>query len=548
LRTVFLAAVVALLIAPAAASAAAFPIGSGNTPGVAVDGAGTAYIAYNGVETGSPPHFCRLPRGATACDVALTLPIGPNSDTLSRPYVRVAGTRVDVVVHRNGPNSITQYTSSDGGVTFPTSRVAGTHVPFVEMASGPGDTLSVVTNADGRGGLFHNLALSGTQSTTFATLFGGTHPYNGTVGLIDATTPLAIFATGSSLGAFRRYSGAGDLNNDANWTAPVDIGFVDYPRLASGPSGLFLLAGDENFGLFVRRWDGGTFGPRVPVTASGDHSETHLYQDAAGRLHAVYPRGDADGFHVEHAVSDNGVDWQTGSVSVQTDDEPASMRVATAPDHVGVVAWSSRAAGTTQIRVAAIGPGAPGTPAPPPGPPPAQPPVPTPTPEFHKSVVIRPISGTVRIRLAGSNRFIELKSIDDVPLGATIDVKKGRLALSSVPSRTGAVQTTQLYGGWFRVTQPGSITQFALNEALASCGRARASAKKPKSRKLWGDGKGKFRTKGQYSAATVRGTKWLVQDSCAGTLTRVTQGSVLVRAGRRSIVVRAGKRYLARPR
>ena len=42
--------------------------------------------------------------------------------------------------------------------------------------------------------------------------------------------------------------------------------------------------------------------------------------------------------------------------------------------------------------------------------------------------------------------------------------------------------------------------------------------KKPKTRKLWGDGKGNFRTTGKYSAATVRGTKWLVQDSCTGTL------------------------------
>ena len=48
--------------------------------------------------------------------------------------------------------------------------------------------------------------------------------------------------------------------------------------------------------------------------------------------------------------------------------------------------------------------------------------------------------------------------------------------------------------------------------------------KKPKTRKLWGDGKGKFRTKGRYSAATVRGTKWLVTDGCRYTRTRVTAG------------------------
>ena len=72
------------------------------------------------------------------------------------------------------------------------------------------------------------------------------------------------------------------------------------------------------------------------------------------------------------------------------------------------------------------------------------------------------------------------------------------------------MQTVQLYQGIFIVTQVGSITDFALNEPLAPCSkRGRAAASKPKSRKLWGDGKGKFRTSGKYAAATVRGTRWL---------------------------------------
>ena len=72
--------------------------------------------------------------------------------------------------------------------------------------------------------------------------------------------------------------------------------------------------------------------------------------------------------------------------------------------------------------------------------------------------------------------------------------------------------------------------------------------KKPKSRKLWGNGKGKFRTRGQYSAATVRGTTWLVQDTCTTTLTRVTQGVVAVNdfAKRKTVLVKKGKRYTAR--
>jgi hypothetical protein len=138
-----------------------------------------------------------------------------------------------------------------------------------------------------------------------------------------------------------------------------------------------------------------------------------------------------------------------------------------------------------------------------------------------------------------------------VPLGSSIDATRGRLALSSVPSRTGAPQTVQLYSGQFKVTQPGKVTQFTLNAPLASCGaRAAAAKRKPRTRRLWGDGKGAFRTSGRYSAATVRGTRWLVQDSCAGTLTRVVRGVVSVRDNvrHRTVTLRAGKRYLARPR
>ena len=68
-------------------------------------------------------------------------------------------------------------------------------------------------------------------------------------------------------------------------------------------------------------------------------------------------------------------------------------------------------------------------------------------------------------------------------------------------------------------------------------------------RRLWGrDSGGRFRTHGRHSHATVRGTRWLTEDRCQGTLTRVTEGSVLVRdtVRRRTVVVRAGGHYFAR--
>ena len=76
LRTAALGATLAVwLIAPAGAGAATpLTIGSGHKPGVAVDAAGTAYIAWYGPESSiTSLNFCRLPRGAAACDVSTTI-------------------------------------------------------------------------------------------------------------------------------------------------------------------------------------------------------------------------------------------------------------------------------------------------------------------------------------------------------------------------------------------------------------------------------------------------------------------------------------------
>jgi hypothetical protein len=66
---------------------------------------------------------------------------------------------------------------------------------------------------------------------------------------------------------------------------------------------------------------------------------------------------------------------------------------------------------------------------------------------------------------------------------------------------------------------------------------------------LWGEGHGAFRTVGRFSAATIRGTKWLTEDRCKATLTLVAKGKVAVRdfVKKRTIIVRARHRYLARP-
>ena len=193
------------------------------------------------------------------------------------------------------------------------------------------------------------------------------------------------------------------------------------------------------------------------------------------------------------------------------------------------------------------------TPTPSPTPTPTVSPTPVPTPVVNRVVVVKKTQGTVKVRLPGTKTFVELDAARGIPTGSEVDTRKGVVELTSIPRAGKPPETARFYDGLFRITQSNGITTLTLTEKLAACpkkGRAAAAAKKPKTRRLWGDGKGRFRTSGKYSAATVRGTRWLVQDSCAGTRTRVAQGVVTVRdkVKRKSIVLRAPKSYLARPK
>ena len=178
-------------------------------------------------------------------------------------------------------------------------------------------------------------------------------------------------------------------------------------------------------------------------------------------------------------------------------------------------------------------------------------PTPTPTPEPGKSVVIQPVSGKTLVKLPGSSKFEPVDVTRGIPNGSIVDTRAGKIRLFAIPKAGKPVESALFYDGLFQLRLAGGITELRLVEKLAKCpsGKAAAAAKKkPKTRKLWGDGSGSFRTRGQYSAATVRGTKWLVQDFCGKTLTRVAKGVVSVKdfVKHKTVLVRAPKRYTAR--
>jgi hypothetical protein len=205
-----------------------------------------------------------------------------------------------------------------------------------------------------------------------------------------------------------------------------------------------------------------------------------------------------------------------------------------------------------------------GAPATPPAESPGTPPADTPaqpgaTPDLGVSVVAAAESGAVRVKLPGSDEFVDLLATGSVPVGTVVDARRGTLALTTaLPG--GGVQQGSFKGAKFQVRQTakggGYVDLHLRGGGFAGCRQrsarrlASAATTNPKKpvRRLWGkDRSGRFRTHGRDSVTTVRGTEWKVADRCGGTVTRVTEGAVDVRVRRTGRVVRveAGERFVA---
>jgi hypothetical protein len=142
-----------------------------------------------------------------------------------------------------------------------------------------------------------------------------------------------------------------------------------------------------------------------------------------------------------------------------------------------------------------------------------------------------------------------------VAYNSRVDVTKGTLTLTT---EAGDLTVTGAGGlvAAFQIVRSSDAGQTVVELRLtggnfASCKRRLAAAGNPKKiRQLWGTASGRFRTRGRYASATVRGTRWLTVDRCDGTLTQVREGRVAVRdfVKGKTVLVGPGKSYLARKR
>ena len=192
-------------------------------------------------------------------------------------------------------------------------------------------------------------------------------------------------------------------------------------------------------------------------------------------------------------------------------------------------------------------------------------------PEPFEEINVATDRGTVFVKLPGGSArasqstpsgFIPLTQAAQVPVGSIVQASRGSISLESTANASGSrLQRAQFFAGMFQIRQPRSrrpVTEMLLKGgSFRGCGSAKGAQPAQRRRqgrrvrRVWGNGRGNFRTRGRYSSATVRGTTWLTEDRCNGTLTRVARrprtNRVVVRdfVRRRSRVLRAGQSYFA---
>jgi len=205
---------------------------------------------------------------------------------------------------------------------------------------------------------------------------------------------------------------------------------------------------------------------------------------------------------------------------------------------------------------------------------------PTPgAPTLGKNFNVSTVRGLILIKVHG--KFIPLTELTQIPKNTEVNALHGTLTLitagGSHPAADVAAKgkkgkkgktTTQsgtFSGAIFKVSQAGggankglatlTIVENAFKGApsYSLCTKhkaADATAAKASSKTLQllkSSAKGKFSTKGKYSAATVLGTKWTVADRCDGTFTHDITDSVKVTdfVHHKTITLHAGQSYLA---
>jgi hypothetical protein len=165
-------------------------------------------------------------------------------------------------------------------------------------------------------------------------------------------------------------------------------------------------------------------------------------------------------------------------------------------------------------------------------------------------VIAARVSGLVLVKAKGAGTFAPLRQARPLPMGATIDATRGQVSLVTASARAGRTQSGVFSKGAFTIFQERSdrtdLRLIGGRSQVSVCPAARAAKLSTAVlRLLRGNAHGHFRTVGQFSAATVRGTEWETIDRCDGTLTADLRGSVTSTTDELTFLLEPGQTTIA---
>lgn len=173
-----------------------------------------------------------------------------------------------------------------------------------------------------------------------------------------------------------------------------------------------------------------------------------------------------------------------------------------------------------------------------------------PGPVLNNTFELSVLSGTIRYHRPGEGYQTLASGSIRLPLGSVVDATNGHAVITVEVDAQHTVQQAELWEGKFGVFQMGNPAVTELRLAGGDYSACAGTSRKKRARKsaggtvrhLWANAKGRFRTKGRFASATIRGTQWLTEDLCLATRITVAEGIVAVRDFRRAKtrLVRAG--------
>ena len=277
---------VALAGAVPAAAAPGF-LGRGHDPGVAVDGAGTAHVAWL-AEAGDAGtlEYCQVPRGKRACSLRRSVPLSEDGFGKVQVLLPRPGT-VQIIAPLLRPAMLA--TSTDGGNTFALGSMGDT--PAIETAIyGPGDFISLMSGSGPAA--FGRFNSDGSGPGGLPVQFG-----SATESLETTLAPwgagFAAFFSGLRARSVL-WNGLGDPNLQESWVEGPRLGRADIPRAVGGKSGTWV--------AYVRRGRNKTYVRRLRtsgrlgaerVVARDDTYDLTFSQGSRGQMALVFVSGDS---------------------------------------------------------------------------------------------------------------------------------------------------------------------------------------------------------------------------------------------------------------